>query len=139
MQAEPHPSEAELNGAKLAEMAAIGKALRAELERAAERPEPFWMRQRARVRERLADRRTRLRWPIAAMAALAVLSFALLQIKPLSPAHPAQAQTADADDLLLRDIQHSLAHQAPETLMPASVLVQEMTESSIRHEQKRDN
>ncbi len=129
----------ELDPAELADMSAIGKTLRADLDRAADRPEHFWMRQRARVRERLADRGVRMRWPIAAMAALALLSFALLNIHPSPPAHPAQAQSADADDLLLRDIQHSLAHPAPETLMPANVLVEEMTATSIRSEQKRDN
>ena len=129
----------ELNPAELAEMRAIGEALRADLERAADLPEHFWARQRARVRERLVDRGTLLRWPIAAMAALVILSFALLSVSPSPPAHPAQAQAVDADDLLLKDIQHSLAHPAPETLMPASVLVQEITANSVRNEPERDN
>ncbi len=129
----------ELNPAEQAEMRAIGEALRADLEWAADRPEHFWMRQQARVRERLVDHGTPLHWPIAAMAALALLSFALLNIHTSPSARPAQAQTADADDLLLKDIQHSLAHPAPETLMPANVLVEEMTSTSIRNEQKRDN
>jgi hypothetical protein len=139
MHSKRHPSDAELNPAELAEMEALGKSLRADLARAAERPEHSWMRQRARVRERLVDHGTPLRWPVAAMAALAVVSLALLNIRTTPPARPAQVQSVDADDLLLKDIQHSLAHQAPETLMPASVLVQEMTAGSIRNEQKRDD
>lgn len=129
----------DLNPAELAEMRAIGEALRADLDRAADRPKHFWVRQQARVRERLVDHGTRLRWPIAAMAALAILSFALLSIKLPSPTPAVTVQAVDADDLLLKDIQLSLAHQAPETLLPASVLVQEMTTNSIGNGQKRDN
>ncbi len=129
----------ELDPAEIAEMSTIGKALRADLDRATDRPAYFWVRQQARVRERLVNHGTPLRWPIAAMTGLAILSFALLSIKTPSPVLRPQAQVVDSDDLLLKDIQHSLAHQAPETLMPANVLVQEMTADSIRNEQKRDN
>ena len=139
MQSERQMNDVELNGAELAEMSAIGEALRADLDRAAERPAYFWMRQHARVRERLAHPGTTLRWPLAAMAALAVLSFALLSIKSPAPVPGGATQTADADDLLLKDIQHSLAHRAPQPLMPASILVQEMTTTPRNNDEKREN
>ncbi len=122
------------------EIAAITHALRTELEAAAERPAYFWTRQHAHIRERIAARPVLLRWPILAMAVLAALSFALLSVRTPAPAPvPAiQAQAADADDLLLMDIQHSLSHRTPQALMPANVLVQEMISNSNR-EQKRDN
>ncbi|HVP43930.1 MAG TPA: hypothetical protein VMS96_10890 [Terriglobales bacterium] len=123
---------------EVTELATLRDALRGELSGAADRPEHFWIRQRARMRERLTQQRPCLRWPIAAMAALAVLSFGLSSIKTPAPAPARAVQTVDADDLLLRDIQHSLAHRAPEPLMPASVLLQEMTIDSRKHE-KREN
>ncbi len=124
--------------AEIAEVAAMRDALRADLSAAADRPEHFWMRQRARVRERLAVPRTTLRWPIAAMAALAALSFGLLSIKTPTPAPARAMQSTDADDLLLRDIQHSLAQRAPEPLLPATILVQEMT-TNPRINEEREN
>ena len=138
MQSEREMNDVELNGAELAEMSELGDALRGDLDRVADRPAHFWMRQQARVRQRVASRGTLLRWPLAAMAALAVLSFALLSIKSPVPVSPSVTQTADADDLLLQDIQHSLAHRAPEPLMPASILVQEMT-TTPRNDEKREN
>ncbi len=140
MKSEPHNGLANFCGPKLAEMSAIAHTLRADLDAAAERPSHFWTRQQARIRERTSARPARLRWPIAAMGALAALSFALLSVKAPAPAPaPAAAvQTADADDLLLQDIQHSLAHRAPEALMPASVLVQEMATGS-NHQPKRND
>lgn len=113
--------------AGFAGLAAVRDALRNDLQRAAERPGSFWSRQRARLRDRLRERHGSLRWALAGMAALATLSFALLTAKPPQPSTSARTSSVDADDLLLKDIQHSLAHQAPETLMPASVLVQEIT------------
>lgn len=138
MQAERHLGNPELSEVALAEMTALGDALRAELNAAADRPQHFWMRQGARIQERIAVSKTSLRWPIAAMAALAAVSFALLSIKTPSPAPAQTAQRADADDLLLRDIQHSLAHRAPQPLMPASILVQEMT-NNPRNQDTREN
>ena len=132
--------EFDLNPADLAEVAGLAKALRADLDAAAQRTAHFWTRQQVRIRERLADRPTALRWPIAAMAALAALGFALLTVRTPAPSHTAtQTETADADDLLLKDIQHSLSHRTPEALMPASVLVQEITTNSSYEQQKRDN
>lgn len=124
--------------AALQELAGLRDGLRADLQKAAERPGHFWRRQQANIHARLHENKRLLRWPVAAMAGLALLSFALLNINtpaPL-PAHP--AQTADADDLLLKDIQRSLAHRAPEPLMPASVLVQEMT-TDPRNVETREN
>ena len=132
------PDDVELNSAEMAGMESIAALLRADLDAAADRPAHFWKRQHERIRQRTTVRPASLRWPIAAMAALATLSFALLSISSSPPPVPVPVQATDYDDLLLQNIQHSLAHQAPETLMPASVLVQEMTTSSPE-EQKRDN
>ena len=139
MQSDKH-NDLELGPAEMAEISAMAQALRADLDTAAARPPFFWTRQQARVRERISARPTRLRRPIAAMGALAALSFALLSVKPPAPAPApvASVQAVDADDLLLQNIQHSLSHHAPDALMPASVLVQEMTSDS-NHQQKRDN
>ena len=138
MQSDRH-NDVELNPTEMAEMAAIAKTLRADLDAAVERPPHFWTRQQAQIRERMRVRPKLLRWPIAAMAALAGLRFGLLAVNRTPPPRPAaQAQALDADDLLLQDIQHSLSHRGPAALMPASVLVQEMTSNSTS-EQKRDN
>ncbi len=124
--------------AELVELANVRDALRSDLNAACDRPAHFWMRQQAQLRERLAVHRTPLRWPIAAMAALAALSFGLFSIKAPAPTPARSTQSADADDLLLRDIQHSLAQRAPEPLLPATVLVQEMT-TNPRNDGEREN
>jgi hypothetical protein len=138
MKAERHHNQAEIGETLPAELAGLRDLLRADLLRAAEKPSYFWARQRANIRERLVGPKPLLRWSIAAMAAIALVSLALLAGNRTASAPPQQAQRVDADDLLLKDIQHSLAHRAPEPLMPASVLVQEITANS-RNQQKRDN
>ncbi len=124
--------------AELAELANMRDALRSDLNAASDRPAHFWMRQHAQLRERLAVLRPTLRWPIAAMAALAALSFGLFSIKTPAPAPARSVQSADADDRLLRDLQRSLAQRAPEPLLPATVLVQEMT-TNPRNDEEREN
>lgn len=79
----------------------------------------------------------RLRWPVLGMATLLLGSLGLLSGKAPAPSPAPQVHAADADDLLLKDIQYSLAQRAPEPLLPATVLVQEITTNS--KDQKRDD
>lgn len=132
-----HLAECQECGAAWSSLAAVRDAMRADLARVTDRPQHFWVRQQARSTERMAAPRPSLRWPVLAMAAVALISLGLISARTSAPARTPQTQAGDADDLLLKDIQHSLAHRAPEPLMPASVLVQEITTNS--NDQKRDN
>jgi len=114
-------------------LAGFGAAAR----NAAERPEPFWTRQRAEIAARIARRRSvtlRLTW-VTSMAALALAANLLLRPAP-------QQVVWDPDDALLRDVETSLWRSAPASLSPASLLVQEMNQaasSAARTESEKEN
>jgi len=122
----------------------LGSGLRSDLASQAEQPEYFWMRQRARIRERLAPRSTPLSWAAAAICALLLFAFVLVhqgaaptpeiaQVQPSSVA----AAPADPDDALLEDIHASLERDVPAPLSPAAMLVNEMT--SAQTSQVKEN
>jgi len=130
----------------------LGGRLRQDLESRAEKPSYFWMRQQARIRERLAPRAASARWAAAAIFALILLAFGLIQrgVTPkmdkmemarTAPAVPAvQVAQAEADDdTLLEDIQASLQREVPAPLAPAAVLVEEMASASKQGKQAKEN
>ncbi len=124
-----HLAECGACQAEVNAIAGIAGSLRGQL--AAEHlPASFWVRQRAAIRARTADRPASLRWAFAGMVAVVALSWGLLTIRAPQPqAQSAQAAQAESDDLLLKDIQHSIARRSPRALAPANVLVQEITYS----------
>lgn len=124
-----HLAECNRCQAELDAVAGIAGVLRGQL--AVDHLSPaFWVRQRAGIRARIADRPASLRWAIAGMAAVVALSCGLLTISARHPQRPSpQSAQVDSDDLLLKDIQHSIARRSPRALAPANVLVQEITYS----------
>jgi predicted anti-sigma-YlaC factor YlaD len=133
---------------EFAAWAELGDKLRSDLESRADLPAYFWMRQQARIRERLAPRATQLRWAAAAIFALILLAFALIHqgvaprteiAQTTAPAAAAQVAQADPDDVLLEDIHASLQREVPAPLAPAAVLVQEMASASNQDQQTKEN
>jgi len=114
----------------------LGGRLRQDLESRAGRPAYFWMRQQARIRERLAPRATRLRWAAAAIFALILLAFGMIQ-QGVTPA--VQVAQVDPDEALLQDIHASLQREVPAPLAPAAVLVEEVASASNQAQQVKEN
>lgn len=114
----------------------LGGRLRGELESRADMPGYFWTRQQARIRERLAPRATSLRWAAAAIVALILLAFGLIQ-QGVTPA--VQVAQVDSDDALLQDIHASLQREVPAALAPAVVLVEEVASASNQAQQVKEN
>ena len=124
-------------------LATATRGLKEEWARAETHPEYFWMGQRARIAARLAEPAGSLRWAFAGGLALLALAAGLL-INPPSASLPpaattAQNQAVDPDEQLLREIEHSLAHQVPEPLTPATLLVQEMNADNANHDEMKEN
>jgi len=126
----------------------LGCRLRQEVESRADLPAYFWMRQQARISERLAPRATRLRWAAVAIFALVLLAFGLVQrgaaprakvaqIAP--PVAASQVAQTDPDDALLQDVHASLQRELPAPLAPAVVLVEEMASASNQAQQVKEN
>jgi hypothetical protein len=126
----------------------LGGRLRQDLASRADLPAYFWMRQQARIRERLAPRATRLGWAAVAICALVLLAFGMVQ-RGVAP-RAELAQTApevsanqvaqvDPDDALLQDVHASLQRELPAPLAPAVVLVEEMASASSQVQQVKEN
>jgi anti-sigma factor RsiW len=126
----------------------LGGRLRQDLASRADLPAYFWMRQQARIRERLAPGATRLGWAAVAICALVLLAFGMVQ-RGVAP-RAELAQTApevsanqvaqvDPDDALLQDIHASLQRELPAPLAPAVVLVEEMASASNQAQQVKEN
>jgi hypothetical protein len=141
-------ADCESCAAEFAAWTELGDRLRRDLASRADLPAYFWTRQQARIRERLASRGTRLRWAAAAIFALILLAFGLIQqgVAPRAetaqarpPVAAAQVAQADPDDVLLEDIHASLQREVPAPLAPAAVLVQEMASASNQAQQTKEN
>jgi len=127
----------------------LGGGLRQDMESRADLPAYFWMRQQARIRERLTPSATRLRWAAVAIFALVLLAFGLVQRGAAPTAKVAQiappvaasqvAQQPDPDDALLQDIHASLRRELPAPLAPAVVLVEEMASAPDQAQQVKEN
>ena len=132
--------------AEFAAWSDLGSGLRSDLESQADRPAYFWMRQQARIRERLTPRAATLRWASAAICALVLFALAMIH-QGLAPsrelaqsAPPAMAAApADPDDALLEDIQASLEREVPAPLAPAAMLIDEMASASPPTPQVKEN
>jgi len=134
--------------AEFADWTELGDKLRQDVASRADLPAHFWAQQRARVRERLAPRATRLRWAAVTICALVLLAFGMLQrgVAPdaeMAQTTPAvsvtQANQADPDDALLQDIDASLQRELPAPLAPAAVLVEEMASASNQAQHPKEN
>jgi len=126
----------------------VGDRLRQDVASRSELPAHFWAQQRARIRERLVPRATRLRWAAITTCALVLLAFGMVQRGVAPKAESAQATPAvqateaaqaDPDDALLRDINASLQRELPAPLAPAAVLVEEMASASNRTQREKEN
>jgi hypothetical protein len=121
----------------------LGDGLRRDLASRADMPEYFWARQQASIRERMGPRAMRLRWAAAAVFALILLAFGLIQQgvapEPQTTAKTQVLQQADPDDVLLQDIHASLRREVPAPLAPAVVLVEEMASASSQAQQTKEN
>lgn len=128
--------------AEFADWTEVGGKLRQDLASRSDLPAYFWTQQRARIRERLAPRMTRLRWAAAAFCALILVAFGLIRQDVAPKAEVAHAKPAvsaspvaqaDPDDDLLQDIHASLERELPAPLAPAAVLVEEMASNQAQH------
>ena len=147
--AEERVADCQHCAAEFAAWTDLGGRLRQDLESRADRPAYFWARQQARIRERLAPRAASARWAAAAIFALILLAFGLIQrgVPPkmemarAAPAVPAvqRAPAESDDDALLEDIQSSLEREVPAPLAPAAVLVEEMASTSKQGKQVKEN
>lgn len=98
-------------------------ALRRSAHAQAEKPEPFWTRQRAAAAARASQSPARpMTW--AAALAVAVLAALLLQ-EPRPVVQPAPA--TDPDQALLVSVESALNRQVPQALAPAALLTQEIS------------
>ena len=145
--ADEHTANCASCAAELAAWTELGGRLRQDLESRTDLPGYFWTRQQARIRERLAPRKT-LRWAAAAVCALVLLAFGLIrqgaaprtEVAQTTPAVPAvRVATADPDDVLLQDVQASLQREVPAPLAPAAVLVDEVASASDQAQQIKEN
>jgi hypothetical protein len=112
---------------------AIGKA-HAGIFEAADRPEPFWRKQRAAISARLANRVfpafwKRLVW-VAATMVLILVSTTLLSRRNVTSLPP-QPATSDTDDALMLSVQQSIGSDLPQALRPAALLAQEVNQATI--------
>lgn len=103
---------------------------------AARQPEAFWWRQQAQIRQRIAEserqsrrRLARLAW--AGVFALVLAAGALLRQAPAP--EPQQVQL-DSDHELLIEIERVMQSDGPDSLAPATLLVQEVSQKSNRPE-----
>ncbi len=124
-------------------LAAATRGLKQELGWVEAQPEYFWTRQRAQIAARLAEPAGSLRWAFAGGLALLALATVLLMNPPSASLPPAPAaaqnQAVDPDEQLLREIEHSLSHQVPGPLMPATLLVQEIDANHANPDQMKEN
>jgi hypothetical protein len=135
-------------GEEFAAWTELGRRLRQEVASRADLPAHFWTQQRARIRERLAPRATRLRWAAVAICALVLLAFGMVQRGAAPRGEDARTTPAvsanqvvqvDPDDALLQDIDASLQRELPAPLAPAAVLVEEMASASNQAQHLKEN
>ena len=135
-------------GEEFAAWTELGRRLRQEVASRSDLPAHFWAQQRARIRERLAPRATRLRWATVTICALVLLAFGMVQRgaaprgedAQTTPAVSAnQVAQADPDDALLQDVHASLRREVPAPLAPAAVLVEEMASASNQAQAVKEN
>jgi hypothetical protein len=107
--------------------------------REAERPEWFWLRQRASVKSRIGEMKTpapKLVWAgIAATFALAIALFVPARRPPeaQSPKAPAvQAQNQISDHELMLAVERTLNAGVPSSLEPAGMLAREMNQALLQ-------
>lgn len=109
-------------------------ALRDWTSSVAEQPEDFWQRQRAGIRQRIGEEQAAAHaagWRLAWGAALALLFLATMLLNSgTAPAPVAKVQAAqDPDQQLLMSVQETVSSDVPEALAPASLLVEEISQS----------
>jgi hypothetical protein len=97
---------------------------RESAQRAAERDEAFWTRQRVAIRSRLPRQRfvPHFRWAAAAVMALLICAAVLLT---RSPQPSQQAKNEISDDVLLQQVESSLDRSYPAALAPAVLIDEE--------------
>lgn len=140
-----HTANCESCAAELTAWKELGGRLRQDLESRTDLQPYFWTRQQARIRERLAPRKTSLRWAAAAVCALVLVAFAMIRqgVAPraeVAQTTPAiQVAPADPDDVLLQNVHASIQREVSAPLAPAAVLVEEMASASNQVQQEREN
>jgi len=108
--------------------------VRAEIHRASERPESFWIKQRHAICARAAQHRfpppwKRLAW-CAATVVLVLLSTTVLSRRNAPPLRT-ETVDADPDDALLLSVQQSIRSDLPQALRPAALLAQEINQATV--------
>lgn len=98
---------------------------RADVEQTAAADEYRWVRIRAAVAGRAADRGHGLRWAFTGALALLALSLGLLVTPQRHPVPNTAAVAPMSDEQLLNEIQDDLSRSAPAALEPVETLQQE--------------
>lgn len=104
---------------------------------ATERPDAFWIRQRAAIRSRIAieeaSKRPLKRLVLA--SAFALVTLVTLLLKTSSPPAPVPQELVDPDQELLISVERAIQSNGPEALAPAAVLAEEI--NSAQSESQR--
>ena len=142
--ADPHLAQCECCSAEAGNLARMSDVLRQDLQSRSDMPGYFWSRQQARIRERLVQHTSPVRWAAVAVFVLILAAFALIThgMRPelaQRSGNSSTAQTANADDALLEDIQASLQRPVPKPFMPATLLVQAVSSGRTQNSDLKEN
>lgn len=140
--ARQHLAECRECAAELERLRAVLAGYQRTAQEAADHPESFWLRQRARIISRTRGRRAapRLAWAVS-VAALLLGAMLLGRQTPPAPAGGASAAVSTrlaqtdplSDSALLIAVHQSVQRDVPEALEPAALLVEEMNQNAAQN------
>lgn len=102
---------------------------------ATERPDAFWIRQRAAIRSRIEEASKRPLKRLVLASAFALVTLVTLLLKTSSPPAPVPQELVDPDQELLISVERAIQSNGPEALAPAAVLAEEI--NSAQSESQR--
>ncbi len=142
--ADPHLARCKPCSAETGNLTRMTELLRQDLQSRSDMPGYFWSRQQVRIRELLVRHTSPVRWAAVAVFAVILVAFALIthgmqpELAQRSGNSPT-AQTANADDVLLEEIQASLQRPVPKPFMPATLLVQAVSSGHTQNSDLKEN
>lgn len=102
---------------------------------ATERPDAFWIGQRAAIRSRIEEASKRPLKRLVLASAFALVTLVTLLLKTSSPPAPVPQELVDPDQELLISVERAIQSNGPEALAPAAVLAEEI--NSAQSESQR--
>ncbi len=142
--ADPHLVRCKPCSAETGNLTRMTELLRQDLQLRSDMPGYFWSWQQVRIRERLVRHTNSLSWAAVAVLVLVFAAVALIShgMQPQLAEHSGNsftAQRANADDVLLEDIQASLQRPVPKPFMPATLLVQAVSSGHTQNSDLKEN